>query len=928
MRIPSMRSTMQAASAALFLIVIGRVANAQAPWTTLTRTATDIAVGANGTLWITSAELIPGTSDHPILSWDGKSWNEVEGGGIRIAVDPSGVPWVTNSKGELLRRSGNAWIRMKVGVLDVGIGANGAVWATAPDWQIYQKVGNDWRVVQGRASRLAVDANGNAWTVDAARHISRWNGSGWTAVSGAALDIAIAPDGGVYIIGRDPVTGAVETYRLNGDKWVLVSGAASGSSIAAGPNGMLYVVQRSATGTRLLSSKQGAVQQVISIPMQPGMAIPVQPVITIQAPSAAIPIEVTTAGSVGVGSPSTGSVTSGTLIVGTGPVPTKPAPLVVVGLPQMEAPTPGSLICPIITSSRLQKGCSFTGMPALFLRKAPSTTCPSNAFFDPENGGECWSCPASYVRNVSPVTATDACWKPVTESLVKATRVGGTGCKSGYFTDPRNGGECWQCPSGYYRTLDAVTTGTACAKGIFGPFSVASFGGAVGSCSGSSFFDPLDGGTCWTCPASYRRTLNPVTSDGACAMTIPTQYSVATIKSGCAASPRIPGYGTPFRDPRNDGECWVCPIQLKRSASPVYATETGAFAACTVGGDTNGIVWQSPQYPEPGMFAWSNGLVEMAMSNPQEVNAFLLQRAGGNTTVRKQMWESMKVDPGSSAELKALMLASLITAVQQNSTNSAVKASVSAFEQYARRRRTFVANEAWRMYDAWGGVDAYNMAQATRRSSGIGGMDPGVLGSSPADFVGYAWQAAVPDSTGVVFLDAFGSLSNWTPPAASVGAGEGFRPEYLLPLWKGLEKGIDKYDEFAGIVAKTTNFGAVGKGMQSVGKGAFIAMTVASSAIDLATAITTLVDKSKAAEMYSTIIADADKPYSVKSALASSSDDDRNTLILYWALATEHYSSGPLLGKGAVDNAAYCRQILPCVTAKTVIAAAAQKAGY
>jgi hypothetical protein len=567
-------------------------------------------------------------------------------------------------------------------------------------------------------------------------------------------------------------------------------------------------------------------------------------------------------------------------------------------------------------------------MPAVFLRKAPSLTCPANSFFDPENGGECWSCPASYVRNVSPVTATDACWKPVSESLVKATRVGATGCKSGYFTDPRNGGECWQCPSGYYRTLDAVDWSTACAKAILGPFSFAKFGGPVRSCGGDSFFDPMDGGTCWTCPANYRRTLNAVTSDGACAMTIPTQYSVATIKTGCAASPPIPGYGVPFRDPRNGGECWVCPMQLIRGVAAVNSTATGFGAACTVGGDTNGIVWQSPQYPEPGMFAWSSGLLEMAMSNPGEVNAFLLARAGGNTALRKQMWDSMKVNPGNSAELKALMLASLITAVRENSANVATKASVSAFEAYARKRRTFVASEARRMYDAWDGVDAYNMAQAVRRSSGISGMDPGVLGSSPKDFEAYAWQAAIPDSAGDVFLDAFTALSNWAPPQGALDAGEGFKPEYLLPMWKGIEKAIDKYDEFAGLVATTTNTGAMGKAMQSVGKGAFIAFTVASSAMDLATAITTVIDKDAAAQKYATIIADADKPYSVRDALASSNDDDRNALVLYWALATERYHTGGKLGEGAVDNGAECRQTLACITAQKVIETAAAKVGY
>jgi hypothetical protein len=336
-------------------------------------------------------------------------------------------------------------------------------------------------------------------------------------------------------------------------------------------------------------------------------------------------------------------------------------------------------------------------------------------------------------------------------------------------------------------------------------------------------------------------------------------------------------------------------------------------------------MWQAPQYPEPGLLAWSSGLVKMAMSNPKKVDAFLLRRAGGDVQVKQQMWHTMMVNPGNSAELKALMLASMITAVRDESTDPAVMASVTAFQDYVRRRRTFVATEARSMYDAWRSVDAFNMNQALQRSSGSG-IDPGVLGSSPKDFASYAWQAALPDSAGVVFLDAFSSLSSWTTPAGTVK--NGFNPEYLTPIWMGIQKTLEKYDGIAEVLAKTTKFASLGKAMETAGPAIGIATVVVTSAIDLTTAITTVLDKDKAEKKYATIVADADKPYSVRSAVTSSNDSDHNKLLLYWALATEHYNSGPKLAEGAVDNAAFCQRTVECAYAKDVIAEAAHEVGY
>ena len=61
--------------------------------------ATDIGVGANGQIWIISNTAVGIHGDKTILEWDGSSWQEANGGAIRITVDADGDPWIVNGIG-------------------------------------------------------------------------------------------------------------------------------------------------------------------------------------------------------------------------------------------------------------------------------------------------------------------------------------------------------------------------------------------------------------------------------------------------------------------------------------------------------------------------------------------------------------------------------------------------------------------------------------------------------------------------------------------------------------------------------------------------------------------------------------------------------------------------------------------------------------
>lgn len=164
-----------------------------------------------------------------------------------------------------------------------------------------------------------------------------------------------------------------------------------------------------------------------------------------------------------------------------------------------------------------QAACSVA--PASYEGRKPSG-CPGGTFFDLIDGGSCWSCPSGTVRNVTAVNSASACLRPPGETVRKATRHGrgtgllGTDCPKGQFWDPN--GSCWSCPSGFTRTAAPVTAKNACTKWR-GPSTARATKRKSLACGAGEFADPSGGGTCWSCPSGYVRTLAAVSAPNACA---------------------------------------------------------------------------------------------------------------------------------------------------------------------------------------------------------------------------------------------------------------------------------------------------------------------------------------------------------------------------------------------------------------------------
>lgn len=139
-------------------------------WHKLPGSARDIGVGGrDNSVWVIGSERTSG--GYQIFHWNGAGWDKVDGGGVRIAVDNHGKPWVVNDRGEIFRMAGHHWEKMPGAATDIAIGGDDSVWVIGTDgrqhgYGIHHWVYNSWQRVDGDAVRIAVAQSGKPWVVN------------------------------------------------------------------------------------------------------------------------------------------------------------------------------------------------------------------------------------------------------------------------------------------------------------------------------------------------------------------------------------------------------------------------------------------------------------------------------------------------------------------------------------------------------------------------------------------------------------------------------------------------------------------------------------------------------------------------------------------------------------------------------------------
>lgn len=208
----------------------------QPRWQRLPGNASDIGVGADGSVWAVGTDERGG--GFGIYHWLGSAWQRVDGGAVRIDVDPQGVPWIVNDSSNIYRWQDGRWQRMGGNARDIGIGADGSVWVTSGGGTYRYDEGN-WVGVRGSGVRIDVDPNGIPWVIGGDSKIHQLIAGRWIRRSGEARDIGIGGDGSVWIVGASEYDGSRRIYRWSGTAWNRVAG--SSRQISVGPDGYPWV---------------------------------------------------------------------------------------------------------------------------------------------------------------------------------------------------------------------------------------------------------------------------------------------------------------------------------------------------------------------------------------------------------------------------------------------------------------------------------------------------------------------------------------------------------------------------------------------------------------------------------------------------------------------------------------------------------------
>lgn len=393
--------------------------------------------------------------------------------------------------------------------------------------------------------------------------------------------------------------------------------------------------------------------------------------------------------------------------------------------------------------------------------------CPKGSFHDGIRDGECRKCPTGYKRSVFHVDKNNACHLPARESLVKITRHSRatglikTDCPRGQFWDGSTG-YCYSCRSGYRRTGYAVSDSRACSRVIPEKWAKASVVQKA-VCEPGEFKDELyqrdargktviskimkaRGGSCWTCPEAWDRTIFPVHKARACEKGGGVEFKAASQKAdltcpagqvfdfiGLSAAdirtrPELKGKST---KPVASGTCWTCPTGYDRTTSSV---KSGKACKASL------IEWYSRPFDEPGLFGLKGAdkvLLDLTKWHPEFIAAAIREVAISRAKLTPGMTEAKALklekkrfadNPETSPAAAAAVFARIMAGVTEPAkATKAEKELVKSFAAHIIKKRLHVARDALAAYDAWKKASDYWLEKVKHP----GMIDLGVV---PPDF--------------------------------------------------------------------------------------------------------------------------------------------------------------------------------------------------
>jgi len=237
---------------------IAHAASATCTITVIDQAVSDVGVGADGSVFVIGTDSVSLTGGYGIYKLvDGRLIKLPACAGIRVAVDPHGMPWVVNKSHLIFRYNGTlVWDQMPGTATDIGIGADGSVYAVGTQdvsptggYNIMKWNGTSWDTMPDCAGiHIAVAPNGIPWVVNKSHIVFRYGGTYlWDPLYGVdANDIGIGAEGSVYVTGKDSTSATYQppVYKFSSEQWSTVPGV-SGVSISVGPTGSPYYIDKS-----------------------------------------------------------------------------------------------------------------------------------------------------------------------------------------------------------------------------------------------------------------------------------------------------------------------------------------------------------------------------------------------------------------------------------------------------------------------------------------------------------------------------------------------------------------------------------------------------------------------------------------------------------------------------------------------------------
>jgi hypothetical protein len=379
-------------------------------------------------------------------------------------------------------------------------------------------------------------------------------------------------------------------------------------------------------------------------------------------------------------------------------------------------------------------------------------------------------------------------------------------------------------------------------------------------------------------------------------------------KGNCAHYKPGPGFRAAFWDQRNGGQCWTCPALLHRNPT---LNSIDAADACTAGND-EGIVWQSAQFPDPGVAAFiTPEIVQVAFADAAYVDAFLTKRAKGLDLTKQNIWQQMTDSPNDSPEFKALIFTAILAAAEADIQDERTRNAIQIFESYIKQRRAYIGRDAINMYNNYCDLNSYKRNLAVNVPAGA--PPSGAMGIAPEDYLSAAYGAAIPDSRGEKFMKALVDLGGTAYEPSSSKDGDG-RKVAAAALAAGLIPAIEK-------INSVLKFSKILEG-KAFG-GAALGLEIAASALEVAEGAMTMTEQDEAEKKYNELNDEISQDVHLEEILKSGSAEEKNRLVLWWALATSSYGASDTVGQFPRKNADVCATYpSQCADIKRVVAQA------